>query len=556
MAYQPHTPLCKVELSIECSDLANLDTLGKSDPQVHVYLMDKTSTWRLIGKTEQIRNTLNPKFTERIALDYYFEEVQRLRFVVLDIDKPKNGVENNDFIGEMYCTLGDIMGCRGYLSRNLQNPKRSKCGVIFVRGEEVKNEKTTVHVVMSCNHLDKKDTFGKSDPYMTISRILPDGTTSLVHKTEVIKNTLDPTWREFYLPLSRLSGGDLNAPLLFQCFDWDRVGSHDFIGECRMSVQDIINRRNGWELINPKKASKKKSYTNSGVLNFLKFDLVQEPTFLDYLAGGTEISLMVSIDFTASNGNPNKPDSLHRIDPQVPNEYARAIMSVGEILAGYNSDKMYPVYGFGAKLPPDYKTSHLFPLTFDPSRPEVLGVQGILSAYWSAISKVILHGPTNFAPTIAEAARRAAQFYQMKHDVQAYLILLIITDGEITDMEDTLREIINASMLPMSIVIVGVGGADFTKMEILDGDDGRLSSGGRVAARDIVQFVPMRQFAGDPYRLASEVLAEIPKQFLEFMRANGIKPRPPPTVAELQALWQKQLASSATYTPVTWVPPK
>jgi len=82
-----------------------------------------------------------------------------------------------------------------------------------------------------------------------------------------------------------------------------------------MSVQDIINRRNGWELINPKKASKKKSYTNSGVLNFLKFDLVQEPTFLDYLAGGTEISLMVSIDFTASNGNPNKPCVLSNTSP-------------------------------------------------------------------------------------------------------------------------------------------------------------------------------------------------------------------------------------------------
>lgn len=37
-----------------------------------------------------------------------------------------------------------------------------------------------------------------------------------------------------------------------------------------------------------------------------------------------------------------------------------------------------------------------------------------------------------------------------------------------------------------------VGGADFEAMEELDGDAVRLSSNGRFAERDIVQFVPYR----------------------------------------------------------------
>ena len=37
--------------------------------------------------------------------------------------------------------------------------------------------------------------------------------------------------------------------------------------------------------------------------------------------------------------------------------------------------------------------------------------------------------------------------------------------------------------------IVGVGSADFSAMRVLDGDGGLLKSGGRTAARDIVQFV-------------------------------------------------------------------
>lgn len=62
-------------------------------------------------------------------------------------------------------------------------------------------------------------------------------------------------------------------------------------------------------------------------------------------------------------------------------------------------------------------------------------------------------------------------------------------------MDETRSAIVNASRLPMSIIIVGVGNADFDAMEFLDGDDGRLrSQTGEAAMRDIVQFVPFRQF--------------------------------------------------------------
>lgn len=62
-------------------------------------------------------------------------------------------------------------------------------------------------------------------------------------------------------------------------------------------------------------------------------------------------------------------------------------------------------------------------------------------------------------------------------------------------MDLTRNAIVEASHLPMSIIIVGVGGADFDAMEFLDSDDRLLlSATGEAAARDIVQFVPFRQF--------------------------------------------------------------
>ena len=56
--------------------------------------------------------------------------------------------------------------------------------------------------------------------------------------------------------------------------------------------------------------------------------------------------------------------------------------------------------------------------------------------------------------------------------MQSYQILLLLTDGILTDMENTKQAIIRGSYLPMSVIIVGVGGADFKDMEALDADDG------------------------------------------------------------------------------------
>ena len=97
-------------------------------------------------------------------------------------------------------------------------------------------------------------------------------------------------------------------------------------------------------------------------------------------------------------------------------------------------------------------------------------------------------------------------------------------------MDQTTRAIIDASTSPLSIVIVGVGGADFSNMEFLDSDDELLAIEGRKAARDIVQFVPYRKFAagqGDNVaaaRLAREVLAEIPEQLVSYFNSKGIQP--------------------------------
>jgi hypothetical protein len=98
-------------------------------------------------------------------------------------------------------------------------------------------------------------------------------------------------------------------------------------------------------------------------------------------------------------------------------------------------------------------------------------------------------------------------------------------------MHNTKQAIISASQLPISIIIVGVGNADFGAMDELDSDDVKLGVGGRYAERDIVQFVPLNKFIGkngsllrSQADLAKEVLAEIPAQMTGYMKSKKFTP--------------------------------
>jgi len=81
-------------------------------------------------------------------------------------------------------------------------------------------------------------------------------------------------------------------------------------------------------------------------------------------------------------------------------------------------------------------------------------------------------------------------------------------------MRNTISSIVDSSHNdPLSIIIVGIGDADFTMMEELDSDDKLLVDfKNRKAKRDIVQFVPFNKFSKNVSLLTQEVLAEFPDQ--------------------------------------------
>jgi len=477
-------------------------------------------------------DTLSPVWQKKAVLQYRFEERQYIKLSVHDYDTDSRNLEDHDFLGCIETTLGDIMGNQ---SKGFTRPLEGGRGTISVTGEELLVSREYITLSFSARKLDKMDWFGKSDPYLEVHKTTENNQNVLVHRTEVIKKTLNPDWRAFKISASALCNGDQDRTLRCEIYDWNSNGTPDFIGSFETNLSRLKTGKgpeNTYLVINKEKRKKKgPKYSDSGTIMLNSVVVENPPSFLDFISSGTQVNFTVAIDFTASNGQPHLPTSLHYRDEfglsGRPNHYETAIRAVGGIIQDYDSDKQFPGLGFGARIPPDMKVSHEFFLSLDPQQPYCSGIEGVISAYHKALSSVGLYGPTNFAPVIRHVTKFAAAY---QDDPTNYFVLLILTDGIITDFQDTKSAIIAASSLPLSIIIIGVGSEDFSAMEELDSDDALLEDGRNTAARDIVQFVELQKFmsgngsdqAGE--HLAREVLAEIPDQLLSFMKSKGFKP--------------------------------
>ncbi|KAL5174150.1 Protein BONZAI 1 [Glycine soja] len=539
----------QIELSFSASGLRDRDVLSKSDPMMVLYARGKNAALTELGRTEVILNSLNPTWITKHTLIYNFEVVQVLVFRVYDVDTQFHNIdvkmlklEEQQYLGEATCALSEIItkfdrSMTLDLHRredSIRSTQSQNCGKLLVHAEECVSSKTTIEMILRCSDLEYRDLFSRSDPFLLLSKVVEGGSHIPICKTEVIKNDHNPIWKPVFLNIQQV--GSKESPLIIECYNFNSNGKHDlmgvvyscFIRKVQKSLVELEKLYSGGQGENFISSAPAGHNSHNKVLKsqlFVdKFSESIQYSFLDYLAGGFELNFMVAIDFTASNGNPRLPDSLHYIDPSGrPNAYQRAVLEVGEVLQYYDSDKRFPTWGFGAR-PIDAPVSHCFNLNGSSHCCEVEGIQGIMMAYTSALLNVSLAGPTLFGPVISNAALIASQ--SVANGGRKYFVLLIITDGVVTDLQETKDALVKASDLPLSILIVGVGGADFKEMEILDADKGeRLeSSSGRVASRDIVQFVPFRDVQSGEISVVQALLAELPTQFLSYMRSRNILP--------------------------------
>jgi hypothetical protein len=150
-------------------------------------------------------------------------------------------------------------------------------------------------------------------------------------------------------------------------------GKHSLIGTFITCFKELNSNKNEFQLTD-------KNGKASGLVKVGKFKIVEVPNFLQYLYDGLQISLLVSIDFTGSNGHPSKTNSLHYRTKEKLNDYQKSIIDVGNIVLSYDDDGILfflnlgyvPAFGFGAKFK-NGDVSFCFPLNTNNENPECRG---------------------------------------------------------------------------------------------------------------------------------------------------------------------------------------
>jgi vacuolar-type H+-ATPase subunit F/Vma7 len=508
-----------IELHVSARRLKDMDVITVSDP-ICVLLTPTTvrgaTTWNESARTEVVWNNLNPEWVTFFTVMYVFEVRQPLLFRVYDIDSANADLSAHDFIGEAQIELAQIVSKPGPTELELKHPRaRDFRGTLMIAHEQVENCSSVVSAQIAGLSLKRCRLLFGNDPFFIIAKASEGGKFLPVYQSEVQRSL---RWKPFQISYQALCNTEPDRPIRITFYDYRShtaavaIGYHDTTF-ARMS--ETLGQTH--QIIDSKR-------NNQGSFKFLDVSMIQKFNFYDYLRGGIQLNLIVAIDFTASNRPPHDPASLHYMAPSGDsmNQYEQCISAVGEILCPYDTDQLFPVLGFGARV--RGVVSHCFPLTFNPDAPNVHGLAGIQQVYRHALAQIELSGPTCFSHVIRFATQKAVEAFQ---ESRTYTILLILTDGIINDMQDTIDAIVAAGRLPLSIIIVGIGNADFTAMDVLDADDEPLvSRAGYTMCRDLVQFVPYNKFANKHYSiLAQEVLDEIPRQLCEWAEMNGVYPQ-------------------------------
>ncbi len=447
------------------------------------------------------------KFDTSFVIDYYFELKQYLKINVLDSSK-KAKIQFCQF----ETTVANVLGSKGQTLTLIDK----KLGTLTVTANPYnKNEDLCVDFQLCLKYPNKQ-----IKPFFLVKRNMSNN--NEVHwinayKSEVNfeynKNTL---FRKNSLKIQMLSSEcSFTKPFLMEFYDYENKKPIGCIQTtvAQMSDENFIGKLYTLE--------DGEAIPNTSIT--FDCEVVEEYKFLDYLRGGLQLSMIFGIDYTASNGEPNEKTSLHYIKSDEYNDYQQAIRYCGDIVAFYDYDQLFPVFGYGAILGDSTETSFCFNVNFKEDE-NVNTIDGVLDVYKESLNKVKLYGPTYFSPIIKKAVEISINTVEQKDYI--YSILIILTDGKINDMQQTVDMIVKSSWLPLSVIIIGIGNADFTDMNTLDSDDVQLiDSKGQKAVRDIVQFVPMNIFQSDGILLAEKVLEEIPKQIVDYFKLIGEPPR-------------------------------
>ena len=382
-------------------------------------------------ETEKLKPNGEDKinYDTTFLLTYYFEKEQLLYF----------NIDINGEIIEFKTTLGCIVGSKNStLVRKIEKNRNEKIKIKSIKVDSSNKKKLKINFRIKEDNKPKQ--FSSEDKfYFIISSDKDLYRSELISSDGFFKPANIPIY--FLTPSFSITFYNLKQEILKQFPDLN----------CDKIIK--MNREEFPLIYNSKKQKTTDIYVNAEILG-------TEKTFLDYIEEGMQINLEIAIDFSKTNIN------LHKTIKNKMNRYEEAIKYCGDIVAYYDSDQLFPAFGFGADNVPEKYNRMCFPINLNDD-PNIAKIDGVLEEYKNCLKKITLSEPSEFTPVIKHITGIIRE-EENEENNNNYHILLLLTDGKYNDREKTIDAIVEASKLPMSIIIIGLEDSDLRPRQDFD----------------------------------------------------------------------------------------
>lgn len=249
---EPARKICILYINVsEARNLPQRDMLGKSDP----YLIADAGGCQ--ARTRTIYKSLNPFWGEEYHLNivdsFTRDPSASIKITVWDEDK----YVKDNLIGQV--TVPVVSLCDSKIHEQWY-PLYSSDAEIYVSGDlhlridHNSEAKTLTLRIIEGRNLASKDANGLSDPYVKVYF------GKHKKKTKIVKKSLNPFFNEefvFEVPDSFYKADqrtDADSLIVISCWDWDRLGSNEFMGEFSLRLHELESDviHDMWYILLPK----------------------------------------------------------------------------------------------------------------------------------------------------------------------------------------------------------------------------------------------------------------------------------------------------------------
>ncbi|KAF8362447.1 cpna-5 [Pristionchus pacificus] len=521
---------------------------------------DREENWRCIGMSIPCPIQSSIFFNEAFTYNFIFERTQLIKVNIcpyLHVNKEQYG--ESDKISTAIFKVDELIGSFGLQLRKPllvdcsisaivqlglpKQPSFSSLGSLLVDAT-LPQKKQPIVIQFEGKGLERKELiWDETAVFFRVYRMeqgSEEDVKLLLYESEAIKvkghiqNHSHPVWMEFSLEVQDVAD-DRNRLLSIEVLYRDVDGSEGWIGKCLTTYAKMkygAGKDNIYKVVNDTKKSTKRSYDNSGFIELTKFTDVSFYSFLDYIVSGTQLHYEIAVDFSEQRGA--KSDNAERNRDET--LLQMGIRGLGCVLRDYTPNRLFPAFGFGARLPPLAEESDEFNLNFTCD-PVCRGLDGVVEAFKKANSIMAPMDTPRCAKIISALMRHSQE--SGKIGLHYHVAAIFTRGGPIEDWKESLAALCSAALHPISIIFVGVGVGDFTSYSKLVRKAREAQKETRICVEaklttklnvfielhkivDLTQSLPANRA-----RIAEHGLTSLPSQMVSFMHRNAVSAKPP-----------------------------